>query len=221
MLSLLPYTHLRTLFHTALSGGAGARTKDKWGIFKSIDDARPEPVPEAEASLSRASWPGHGNCAGGHETLQDEIALLKGKLASARSLAAEAERRLEESRKQAAQLQQQRHALLQERKAAQAEAAQMKIELREARQALSVSHRASKDVMMDYLRALREAEARVIPPAPSSPLSPASPPAPPPTSRAQQQTDDGYEEDDNFDAIGTRKVYHIRNYTFEDMKISF
>ena len=216
MLLHLPYTHLRILFHTALSGGAGARTKDKWGIFKSIDDSRPEPVPEAEAS-----WPGHGNCAGGHETLQDEIALLKGKLASARSLAAEAERRLEESRKQAAQLQQQRHALLQERKAAQAEAAQMKIELREARQALSVSHRASKDVMMDYLRALRQAEARVIPPAPSSPLSPAFPPAPPPTSRAQQQTGDGYEEDDNFDAIGTRKVYHIRNHTFEDMKIPF
>ena len=202
MLLHLPYTHLRTLFHTALSGGAGARTKDKWGIFKSIDDVRPEPLPEAEAS-----WTGHGNCAGGHETLQDEIALLKGKLASARSLAAEAERRLEESRKQAAQLQQQRHSLLQERKAAQAEAAQMKIELREARQALSVSHRASKDVMMDYLRALREAEARVIQPAPSSPPSSASPPAPPPTSRAQQQTDDGYEEDDNFDAIGTRKVY--------------
>ena len=202
MLLHLPYTHLRTLFHTALSGGAGARTKDKWGIFKSIDDVRPEPLPEAEAS-----WTGHGNCAGGHETLQDEIALLKGKLASARSLAAEAERKLEESRKQAAQLQQQRHSLLQERKAAQAEAAQMKLELREARQALSISHRASKDVMMDYLRALREAEARVIPPAPSSPLSAASPPASPPTFIAQQQTDDGYEEDDNFDAIGTRKVY--------------
>ncbi len=50
------------------------------------------------------------------------------------SMAAEAQRKLEESRKQTAQLQQQRHSLLQERKAAEEEVATMKLQLREARE---------------------------------------------------------------------------------------
>jgi septal ring factor EnvC (AmiA/AmiB activator) len=80
-----------------------------------------------------------------------------------RSMAVEAQRKLEDSRKQTAQLQQQRHSLLQERKAAEEEVANMKLQLREARDALTASHRATKDVMIDYLRALRDAEARAMP----------------------------------------------------------
>jgi predicted nucleic acid-binding Zn-ribbon protein len=78
-------------------------------------------------------------------------------------MATEAQRKLEDSRKQTAQLQQQRHSLLQERKAAEEEVANMKLQLREARDALAASHRATKDVMIDYLRALRDAEARAMP----------------------------------------------------------
>ena len=154
---------------TALLGGAGAKTKDKWGIFKSIDEARTDGAADA------APWGGAapGACASGHDELKDEIALLKGKLASAESVAVEAQRKLEDSRKQTAQLQQQRHSLLQERKAAEEEAASMKLQLREARDALAASHRATKDAMIDYLRALRDAEARTIPAqAPTSPPSP-------------------------------------------------
>ena len=64
-----------------LSEGAGAKTKDKWGIFKSIDDARSDSV--AGASAGWGALDGHeGGCASVPE-LKDEIALLKGKLASA------------------------------------------------------------------------------------------------------------------------------------------
>jgi hypothetical protein len=146
----------------ALSSGAGARAKDKWGIFKSISDARFDSVvPGPEAGVGTGA--GLGSCAQEQESLKDEIALLKGKLAAAKSLAAEAERKLDESRQQTAVLQQQHHSLLQERKTAEEEVARMKIELLQAREALSASHRASKDVMIDYLRALREAEARSVP----------------------------------------------------------
>ena len=65
----------------ALSEGAGAKTKDKWGIFKSIDDARSDSV--AGASAGWGALDGReGGCASVPE-LKDEIALLKGKLASA------------------------------------------------------------------------------------------------------------------------------------------
>ena len=140
----------------ALSSGAGARAKDKWGIFKSIDDARSDPAHGTGTGLTSGDVVG-GGCTQEQESLHDEVALLKGKLAAAKSLAAEAERKLEESRKQTAVLQQQHHSLLQERKTAQEEVGRMKIELKEARDALSASHKASKDVMIDYLRALREA----------------------------------------------------------------
>lgn len=158
----------------ALGSGAGARAKDKWGIFKSIDDARLDPVHMPGSGLTGGSVVGGGCAQEEKESLQDEVALLKGKLAAAKSLAAEAERKLEESRKQTAALQQQHHDLLQERRAAQEEVVRMKMELREARDALSASHKASKDVMIDYLRALREAEARSVPRQPSSSPSPPS-----------------------------------------------
>jgi hypothetical protein len=209
----------RRVLCTALLGAAGAKTKDKWGIFKSIDEARSDPAVEPAAGWGAAP----GACVSGQDELKDEIALLKGKLASAersnpaplwcsasrmrrpalrdvaravgvralsllarrprrrrsamamiklhpvhatpplRSMAVEAQRKLEDSRKQTAQLQQQRHSLLQERKAAEEEVANMKLQLREARDALTASHRATKDVMIDYLRALRDAEARAMP----------------------------------------------------------
>lgn len=66
---------------SALSSEAGAKAKDKWGIFKSIDDSRPEPGPGVVAGWGARGGP--GECVRA-EDFKDEIALLKGKLASAK-----------------------------------------------------------------------------------------------------------------------------------------
>ena len=76
--------------HTAaLCGGAGAKRKDKWDIFKRIEDARVDASPAVPAVAGAADARGcaREQQAAEVDSLQDEVALLKGKLASAKRLA--------------------------------------------------------------------------------------------------------------------------------------
>ena len=70
----------------ALCGGVGAKRKDKWDIFKRIEDARVDASPAVPAVVGAADARGcsREQQAAEVDSLQDEVSLLKGKLASAK-----------------------------------------------------------------------------------------------------------------------------------------